>query len=1203
MDEQKEKNKKSDIAKNEEEILKFWRENKIFEKSLEQTKKGESFVFYDGPPFATGLPHYGHLLAGTIKDVIPRYQTMRGKHVRRKWGWDCHGLPIENLVEKKFGLNNKKDIEDFGVGKFNEAARDSVLTYDKDWKEIVPRFGRFIDMEDSYKTMDWQYSESIWWAFKDLYDKNLIYKGYKAMHICPRCETTLSDNEVADGYRDVKDFSVIAKFELIPDTNIRMNANDTNNTNIKTYVLSWTTTPWTLPGNVALAVGEDIDYVVIEKKDEGDVDLLRFILAKEKLEEIFGEQEYKIISEMKGSELVGKKYKALFDYYSKNDALENRENGWKIYGADFVTTKDGTGVVHIAPAFGSDDMALGKKYNLPFIQHVGMDGRFKKEVTDFAGMQVKSKDDPQATDIEIIKHLAHAGKLFEKKKYEHSYPHCWRCATPLLNYAADSWFVKVPEIKDKAVEENKKINWVPEKIGSARFANLLESSPDWAISRSRYWGAPLPVWEAENGERITIGSVLELKKYTKKSGNKYFVMRHGQSKSNHGNYTLSTPEESEGLTELGKKQAIHSAQKLKKEKIDIIISSDLPRAMQTAQAVADVLAIDKEKIIYDKKFREINTGIFNKKPNKEYHAYTGDYLSKFSKTPPEGENLMDLKKRVMDALYELEEKYKGKNILLVNHEYVAWMLALGVEGGNAKRGVEMKESKPDFLKNAEVMKLDFVPFPHNQNYELDLHRPYIDDVILERDGVEYKRIPEVFDCWFESGSMPYASIHYPFENKELFKKNFPADFIAEGVDQTRGWFNKLLVLSVALFNRAPYKNVIVNGVVLAEDGQKMSKSLNNYPDPMDVVNKYGADSVRYYMLSSQIVRGEDLRFSEKGVDEVYKKVVLRLQNVLSFYQLYAGKNSALHAPHSTNILDKWILARLRQLSKEVTEGLENYEMDKATRPFMDFVDDLSTWYLRRSRDRFKNSDTNIRMNTNDTNTDDKQQALQTTHHVLHTISKLLAPFMPFLAEDVYRQTGGKKESVHLESWPTGAWSVECVVWKLFRRKKNKDDKILEQMQEVRDIVSLGLEARAESGIKVRQPLPLLKIRNPKSEIRNKKDLLELIKSEVNIKEIVFDGSIKNEVELDTNITAELKREGQIRELLRQIQSLRKGEKLQPEEIVKLKVMTNSDGENLIKEFKEQIKSTAGLEEILFVSLQDTKSVKIDNMEFTLKLEK
>ncbi|MFC1775645.1 class I tRNA ligase family protein [Patescibacteria group bacterium] len=1099
-------------------------------------------------------------------------------------------MPIENLVEKDLNLENKKDIEEYGIDKFNEAARGSVLRYDKDWKETVPRFGRFIDMEGGYKTMDWQYSESIWWAFKDLYDKDLIYKGYKAMHICPRCETTLSDNEVSEGYKDVKDFSVVAKFKLKPGQTYNSGLTEVQE---NTYVLAWTTTPWTLPGNVALAVGEDISYVRWEQEGEF------FILAEKLAQEYFPDFNKEDSRCEDVINLEGLKYEPLFDYYAKNEKLENRENGWKIYAADFVTTEDGTGVVHIAPAFGSDDMALGKEHNLPFVQHVGMDGRFKKEVTDFADAQVKSKDDPQATDIEIIKYLAHNGKLFEKKKYEHSYPHCWRCDTPLLNYAADSWFVKVPEIKDKAVAENKKIKWIPEKIGSARFGNLLQNAPDWAISRSRYWGAPLPVWEAESGERIAIGSIGELKKYTKKSGNKYFIMRHGESESNVNNVVSSKVDNGHGLTLLGKKQTIKSAKILKREDIDIIFSSDYLRTKETAEIAAEQLGISKDEIIFDERIREINTGIFNGKSTDEYHAhFSGGYLEKFTKTPPEGENLNDLKNRVMDFLYELEEKHTNKNILIFTHEYPSWMIDLGAEGGDAMRGVEMKEPKPDYLKNAEVMKLDFVPLPHNENYELDLHRPYIDEVVLEKDGMDYKRIPEVFDCWFESGSMPYASIHYPFENRELFKKNFPADFIAEGLDQTRGWFNKLLVLSVGLFGHAPYKNVIVNGLILAEDGKKMSKKLKNYPDPIDMANKYGADSVRYYMLNSPVVRAEELRFSEKGVDEIYKKIVLRLGNVLSFYQLYEkdlkAKSSKLKA--SDNVLDKWILARTNGLIEEVSEGLDNYEMDKATRPFLDYVDDLSTWYLRRSRDRFKGEDEK-----------DKDAALSTTHYCLLTMSKLLAPFMPFLAEDVYGKLGGDMESVHLENWVKAQTG-------LFGRVKKKDGEVLKQMQEIRDIVSLGLEARATVGIKVRQPLAALKIKNNKSKIQNSDELLELIKDEVNVKKVefveikdlkideAFDVSTAR-VELDTNITEELKREGQMRELLRQIQSLRKKENLTPDDVVELKITTGDAGKKLIKEFEESIKSVAGLKEIVLTDSLEGEDVKVDDLNFVLKIKK
>ncbi|MBI5742770.1 MAG: class I tRNA ligase family protein, partial [Candidatus Niyogibacteria bacterium] len=495
----------------EEEVLAFWRENKIFEETLaKDAPRGDlpagrqDFVFYDGPPFATGLPHYGHILASVLKDAIPRYKTMRGFRVPRRWGWDCHGLPIENLIEKELTLKTKKDIEDYGIEKFNRAAKDSVLTYEKDWREIIPRIGRWVDMESGYKTMDASYTESVWWVFKTLYDKGLIYEGYKPMHICPRCETTLANFEVAQGYKDIVDLSVTVKFEL-RDTNLQIHTNDTNESKI--YILAWTTTPWTLPGNVALAVNEKIVYAKIKKskiKNQNDNAKLKndehYIIAKERIAEVLKDEEYEAVEEIMGAELVGRKYQPLFDYYAKDSELKNRENGWKIYGADFVTTEDGTGVVHIAPAFGEDDMKVGEKYHLPFVQHVGMDGRFKPEVTDFAGMLVKPKSDDEkerlSTDIAVIKYLQEQGSFFSKEKVTHSYPHCWRCDTPLLNYATSSWFVKVTDIKEGAnglIENNKKINWVPEHIRDGRFGKWLEGARDWAISRTRFWGAPLPV--------------------------------------------------------------------------------------------------------------------------------------------------------------------------------------------------------------------------------------------------------------------------------------------------------------------------------------------------------------------------------------------------------------------------------------------------------------------------------------------------------------------------------------------------------------------------------------------------------------------------------------------------------------------------------------------------------------------------------------
>lgn len=1153
----------------EEEVLKFWTDSKIFEKSVNKTlrqaqgKKQKSYVFFDGPPFATGLPHYGHILASIIKDAIPRYQTMKGYKVERKWGWDCHGLPVENVVEQDLGLKSKKDIEKIGIDKFNQAAKNRVLSYAGDWKKIIPRIGRWVDMENDYKTMDSDYTESVFWIFKNLYDKGLVYKGYKSMHICPRCGTTLSNFEVTQNYKDIDDISVFVKAEVVGEPG--------------TFLVAWTTTPWTLPGNVALAVNKNLNYVKVKIIDQKFPTNELYILAKERLSSvlaILGVQNFEIVETIKGKDLVGKQYKPIFDYYHKDKSVKNHENGWKVTAGDFVTAEDGTGIVHIAPAFGEDDMKLAQKENLPFVQHVAMDGRFKPEVNDFLGLYVKPKDNPQQTDVEVLKWLAHNDKLFAKQKISHSYPHCWRCDTPLLNYATGSWFVRVTDLKNAKgglLDNNKKINWVPKYVGEGRFGNWLADARDWAVSRSRFWGAPLPIWKCNDCKEIkVIGSADEIKNNVKSSGNGYFVMRHGQSETNAKGVVNSDIKHNHfRLTGKGKKEVIATAKKLKKElknkNIDVIFSSDFERARETAELMADGLGLPKSKIIFDASIREVNTGIFDGKKPKAYHAHFKSLEEKFYKNPPEGENLIELKNRVTGFLYEIEDKYKNKNILIVSHEYPAWLMLSGAMGADVKKSLKIRGNKEDFIKTGEVIKLDFAPIPHNENFELDFHRPYIDEVEFSCSKCKgaMKRIPDVFDCWFESGAMPYAQVHYPFENKKKFEQNFPAEFIAEGIDQTRGWFYTLLVLSSGLFNKSAFKNVVVNGIILAEDGQKMSKRLKNYPDPMEVVNKYGADALRLYLLSSPVVHAENLNFSEKGVDELYKKTILRLWNVFNFYNTYADKkktnNHSSASWRATNILDKWILARLNQSITDITKAMENYELDKAAKPVSEFVDDLSTWYVRRSRRRLQKPESK----------EDYKNASKTLGFVLSEFSKLTAPFIPFIAEALYKSLNGKS-SVHLESWPVVA-----------KGQAGKGRKLVEEMEEVRKLAATALAERAKLGIKVRQPLASLKIKSEKLKVKCQKELFEILGDEINVKEIKINPKITGEIELDAIITPKLKTEGILRDFVRTVQDLRQEAGLNPKDTINLYIEAPQELELAVNENIASLKKETGSKNIEF----------------------
>lgn len=868
---------KVNFPEEELKILDFWKKNDIFKKSIRQRSEAEDFVFYDGPPFATGLPHFGHFIPSTIKDIIPRYKTMKGMKVERRFGWDCHGLPVENLIEKELGLNSKTDIEKYGVDKFNEKCRESVLRYVNEWKGTISRLGRWVDFDNDYKTMNPDYMESIWWVMKSLWEKGLLYEGHYILPYCPRCSTVLSNHELnLGGYKDVHDPAITIRFKV---TKAGPDSNDKEMENGSTYFIAWTTTPWTLPSNLGLTMGPDIDYVKVKDGDE------YYILAEARLGAYYKNQEdLEIVWKKKGRELAGSRYEPLFPYFASLAVNEDGSEGaFRVFTADFVSTEDGTGIVHTAPGFGEDDNKVFKGTGVPTVCPVDAECKFTGDVPDYKGRFVKE------CDKDIIERLKQEGKLVKREQILHSYPHCWRCSSPLIYRAVGSWFVAVEKIKPSLLKANSQITWQPAHIKEGRFGKWLEGARDWAISRNRYWGNPLPIWKCPDcGKTICVGS------------------------------------------------------------------------------------------------------------RKELESLSGTYPQ-------------------------------------------------------------------------------------------DLHKHFVDKITIPCDcGGTMKRIPEVLDCWFESGSMPYAQNHYPFENKEYFEVHYPADFISEGLDQTRGWFYTLTVLAAALFDKPAFKNCIVNGLVLASDGKKMSKSLRNFTDPNEVINKFGSDALRLFLIHSTVVRADDLKYSDEGVREVLKGILIPLWNSYSFYVTYAnidGISPGNPPENPSNPLDRWILSTAQKLIKDVTAALDAYDLSKAIDPIVSFIDQLNNWYIRRSRRRFWRSE----------NDNDKNEAYASLYTVLKILTKVAAPFIPFVTETIYRnlRLENEPESVHLCDYPVYDSSF-------------RDEEIEFKMDTVQKAVSMGRSLRYQFNLKIRQPLRSVELvtRNPKE----KTVLLEMedsIREELNVKNVVF----------------------------------------------------------------------------------------------------
>jgi isoleucyl-tRNA synthetase len=954
----------------------------------------------------------------------------------------------------------------------------------------------------------------------------MLYEGRKVLLYCTHCETPLAKAEIAmdNTYKDITEEAVTVKFKVKHPEKYNLPPN--------TYFLAWTTTPWTLPGNVGLAVGKDIEYAAAQ--DGG----AHYITATA------GGNLY-------GKDLVGIEYEPLFDV----PALKSKKS-YKVYAADFVSTEEGTGIVHTAVMYGEDDFALGQKEGLPMVQLLNANGTYNDLAPEFIRGEYFKKAEKQ-----IKEKLEEKGLLFERENHTHSYPHCYRCGTPLIYNAVASWFINIQKIKKKMLSENEQVNWVPSHLKEGRFKHIVENAPDWTISRNRFWASPLPIWKEKGGSSlIVVGSVEELLAKTKKSGNSYVVMRHGEAQHNttHTRETTNRPDNT--LTERGRQMALESALELKKKTgIDLIISSPFARTRETAKIVQNALDLPDSAVLVDERLHEMRVGVYEGKTIASWRAHFGNLAEAFDAAPEGAETFTEIRKRVGELLFEVERRYVGKRILFVTHECPAWLL-----NTVAKRW-SLDECKADaddklFLKSAEWKEIDFTPYPHNAKFEPDLHRPYIDHITLaDERGSTYERVPEVIDCWVESGAMPYASNHYPFENKDRFNpgrlfglwpKGFPADFIAEYIAQTRTWFYYMHAMGVGLSNTRAFKNVVSTGTILAADGSKMSKSKGNYTDPLALLDQFGADAVRFYLMGSVVMSGEDFSFKDEEVREAHNRVISMLWNCYKFYELYKHEfDPATRAKDSAHALDTWVLSLLGQTIGSVTASLNAYDTPGASRALRSFIEDYSTWYVRRSRDRVKGDDAR-----------DKQWALATQREVLLTLSKLLAPLTPFLSESLYRAIGGGYDSVHLDEWP----SAPAV-----------DQKLIDDMRVVRELASKALEARERAGIKIRQPLNALKVKSLSLDPA----LIQLIAEEINVKHVLVDGELSDDVWLDTELTAELREEGVVRALVRRVQEWRKEQGLTIADRPLYKLAVDGEEKEIARRYRKEIMKEAGLKDL------------------------